>query len=201
VLVFWKERLVFLAVPKTGTTALEGALAPRASMVLREPPILKHAPIYRYRRFVEPLFAVAGADPLETMAVIRDPVDWLSSWYRYRHRDDLKGHPNSTQGISFDDFVIEYTKGKPAAFAAVGSQAKFVQGPDDDVQVTYLFRYEQQDRLIGFLEQRLAVRLDLPRLNISPRIDVTLSANILDRLKRKCPAEFAVWDAAGQPDP
>ena len=39
-LVFWKENLVFLAVPKTGTTAIEGALAPRASMVLRDPPIL-----------------------------------------------------------------------------------------------------------------------------------------------------------------
>ena len=49
-LVFWKERLVFLAVPKTGTTALEGALAPKAALVFRDPPILKHTPLYRYRR-------------------------------------------------------------------------------------------------------------------------------------------------------
>ena len=52
-LVFWKELLVFLAVPKTGTTALEGALAPNAALVFRDPPILKHTPLYRYRRLVD----------------------------------------------------------------------------------------------------------------------------------------------------
>ncbi len=197
-LVFWKERLVLLAVPKTGTTAIEGALAPRASLVLRDPPTIKHVPIYRYRRFLEPMFAQAGGTDFDTVAVIRHPVDWLSSWYRYRRRDDLKGHPNSTQGISFDDFVLEYTKGKPAAFAAVGSQAKFVQDPDGAVAVTHLFRYEDQSQLIDFLRDRLSVKLDLPRLNVSPRMDVTLSPDIADRFRQKCPAEFAVWDAAGR---
>jgi hypothetical protein len=196
VLVFWKEKLVFLAVPKTGTTALEGALAPRASLVLRDPPILKHCPVYRYRRFLEPLFAQAGDQTLETLAVIRHPVDWLGSWYRYRHRDDLKGHPNSTQGISFDDFVLEYSKGKPAPFAAVGSQAKFVQGQQDETLVTHVFRYEAQDRLIGFLEERLSLKITLTRLNVSPAMELALSAPVRARFEQKCPAEFAVWEAA-----
>ncbi|MFT7107527.1 MAG: hypothetical protein ACJAVT_002051 [Yoonia sp.] len=59
-LVFWKENLVLLAVPKTGSTALQGALAPRASMVFRDPPKLKHAPCYRYRRFLKPYFVQTG---------------------------------------------------------------------------------------------------------------------------------------------
>lgn len=195
-LVFWKEKLVFLAVPKTGTTALEGALAPRASMVLRDPPILKHCPVYRYRRFLEPLFAQAGDQTLETLAVIRHPVDWLGSWYRYRHRDDLKGHPNSTQGISFDDFVLEYAKGKPAPFAAVGSQAKFLQGQHGETLVTHVFRYEAQERLIGFLQERLSLRITLPRLNVSPAMELVLSDPVRARFEQKCPAEFAVWEAA-----
>jgi hypothetical protein len=195
-LVFWKEKLVFLAVPKTGTTALEGALAPRASLVLRDPPILKHCPVYRYRRFLEPFLAQAGDQTLETLAVIRNPVDWLSSWYRYRHRDDLKGHPNSTQGISFDTFVTEYAKGKPAPFAAVGSQAKFVQGQDGVTVVTHIYRYEAQDKLIDFLQDRLSVRINLPRLNVSPQMELTLSPDIRARLEQKCPSEFAVWEAA-----
>ncbi len=73
-LVFWKERLVLLAVPKTGTTALEGALAPRASVVMRDPPTVKHAPLYRYRRFVEPLLKASGGEGFETVAVVREPV-------------------------------------------------------------------------------------------------------------------------------
>ena len=66
-LVFWKEKLVFLAVPKTGTTAYEKALAARASMSVLDPPELKHAPIYRYNRFFRPMFEKLGAE-METLA-------------------------------------------------------------------------------------------------------------------------------------
>jgi len=195
VLVFGKDNLVFLAVPKTGTTAIEGALAPRATMVVRDPPILKHCPLYRYRRFIEPFLMTAGPAP-ETLAVVRHPVDWLSSWYRYRSRDDLAGHANSTCDISFDDFVSEYAKGKPAPFAAVGSQAKFLTDSEGRVGVTHLFRYEDQPRLIAFLETRLNVTLTLPRLNVSPTRAVHLSPEVEDRLRRKCAPEFAAWEAA-----
>ena len=195
-LVFWKEELVFLAVPKTGTTAIEGALAPRAAMVLRDPPTLKHTPLYRYRRFLAPYFATAGGVAFETVAVLRHPVDWLGSWYRYRSREDLAGHANSTRGISFDDFVVEYCKGKPASFAAVGSQAKFVADAEGGPGVTHLFRYENQPALIAFLERRLAVTLDLPRLNVSPRREATLSTEVAARLRDRRAAEFEVWDKA-----
>lgn len=197
-LVFWKERLVFLAVPKTGTTAIEGALAPRAAMVLRDPPHLKHSPVYRYRRFLAPFFEKAGGQEMETVAVIRHPVDWLSSWYRYRRRDDLVGGPNSTRGMTFDAFVDEYSKGRPAPFAAVGSQAKFVSDAEGEIAVDHLFRYEELDRLIGFLSERLAVRIDLPRLNVSPALDVSLTPRTEAKLRRKCAAEFDVWEAAGK---
>lgn len=196
-LIFWKEKLVILAVPKTGTTAIEGALAPRAAMVLRDPPDIKHAPIYRYRRFLRPLFVQTGQDP-ETLAVVRHPIDWLGSWYRYRGRADLDGKPNSTKGMSFDDFVLDYIKGKPEPRANVGSQAKFVCDADGQIAVDHLFRYEDQPRLIAFLEQRLNVTLNLPRLNVSPPGDTQLSPAVAEKLRDRRAAEFAVWDAAGQ---
>lgn len=196
-LVFWAERLVFLAVPKTGTTALEGALAPRASMVLRDPPHLKHSPLYRYRRFMEPFLEKAGGQEMETMAVIRHPVDWLSSWFRYRNRDALVGQPNSTRDVSFDNFVEAYCKGKPPAFASVGSQSRFVLDGDGNRGVDHLFRYEDQPRLIAFLEDRLGTTIDLPRLNVSPAFEVSLSDKVLEKFRRKKPEEFAVWEMAG----
>lgn len=197
-LVFWKENLVFLAVPKTGTTAIEGALAPKAAMVLRDPPTIKHAPIYRYRRFLKPLFVQAGGQDPETVAVVRDPIDWLGSWYRYRGRGDLDGHPNSTKNISFDDFVLEYIKGKPEPFANVGSQAKFVCDGDGQIAVDHLFAYDRQDRLIAFLEDRLDVTLTLNRLNVSPRREVPLSPQVEAKLRDRRAAEFAVWEASRQ---
>ena len=195
-LVFWKENLVLLAVPKTGSTALEGALAPRASLVLRDPPEIKHAPCYRYKRFLKPLFKQVGDKDPELMAVVRNPIDWLGSWFRYRSRDDLIGHPNSTRDISFDDFVLEYCKGTPAPFANVGSQARFLTINDGEIGAQHLFQYEQWDKVIAYLQERLDVTLTLKNKNVSPKMDLTLSPDVESKLREKRAAEFAVWEVA-----
>ena len=194
-LVFWKENLVLLAVPKTGSTALEGALAPRASLVLRDPPEIKHAPCYRYKRFLKPLFKQVGDKDPELMAVVRNPIDWLGSWYRYRTRDDLVGQPNSTRDISFDEFVLEYCKGSPAPFANVGSQARFLTINDGEIGAKHLFQYEQWDKVIQYLEERLDMTVTLKDKNVSPKMDLTLSEEVAAKLREKRAAEFDVWEA------
>ena len=195
-LVFWKENLVLMAVPKTGSTALEGALAPRASLVLRDPPELKHAPCYRYKRFLRPLFKQVGGQNPELMAIVRNPIDWLGSWYRYRTRDDLIGHENSTRNISFDDFVLEYCKGAPAPFANVGSQNRFLRINDGEIGAQHLFQYEQWDMIIDYLEERLAVEITLKQKNVSPKMDLHLPVTTEMRLLDKRAEEFEVWEMA-----
>jgi len=159
-LVFWEQKLVLLSVPK-----------------------LKHAPIYRYRRFLKPLLVQGGGadeSALKTVAVVREPVSWLSSWYRYRHRDALVGHANSTRGISFDDFV--------------GSQAKFLTAGDDGMVVDHLFRYEAQSSLLTFLNGRLGTNVTLNQRNVSPVMDTPLSPDVMAKLHEKRSAEFDVWE-------
>ena len=196
-LLFGKENLVVLAVPKTGTTALEGALAPRAAMVLRDPPEIKHTPLYRYNRFLRPMIRNATGREPELMAVVRHPVEWLGSWWRYRARSDLDGHPNSTKDITFDAFVLEYAKEKPAAFAAVGRQSNFVLNPDGTCGIDHLFRYEAQPAMLAFLAGRLGPLPAFKQLNVSPRREVTLSAEVEARLRAARPDEFRVWEMAG----
>ncbi|EPX81846.1 hypothetical protein [Salipiger mucosus] len=195
-LVFWKARLVLLAVPKTGTQAYDSALAPHAAMAVLDPPELKHAPVYRYNRFFRPMFDRMGAEDMELMAVVREPVSWLGSWYRYRQRGFLEGKPASTRGMSFDAFVAGYCEGQRPPFADVGSQAKFVEPRPNGTAVRHLFRYEHQDRITAFLEERLGLALELPRRNVSPRAELDLSPETEARLRRKCAADFEVWESA-----
>jgi len=194
-LVFWKQRLVFLSVPKTGTTAIETALAPYAGIVISDPPELKHAPLYRYNRFFRPMFERAcKEDNMETLAVMREPISWLGSWYRYRQRDFIKGRPTSTNGITFDEFVDAYTRGDRPAYANVGSQAKFLEPRPNGTQITHLFRYEDQPPLLRFLKSRLGVDFELERKNVSPSVALSLSPDIEAKLRRKCAAEFELYD-------
>jgi hypothetical protein len=195
-LVFWKENLVFLAVPKTGTTAIEGALAPKAAMVLREPPQIKHAPLYRYGRFLQPMFEQACKQNPETLAVIRHPVDWLSSWYRYRNRHALVGHENSTRNVNFNEFVLEYCKEKPASFANVGSQTTYVFNGQGQRITTYLFAYDNQPALIDFLEKRLNTKIELKQLNVSPTIPAVISPEVDAHFRATKPLEFAAYAEA-----
>lgn len=194
-LVFYKERLVFLSVPKTGTTAFQTALRDRADIVIADPPELKHAPVYRYNRFFRPMFEKVCKTEMETLAVMREPISWLGSWYRYRRRPYMEGRPNSTHGISFDEFVDAYTRGDRPGFANVGSQAKFLEPRPNGVAVTHLFRYEAPERLIGFLEARLGMKVAPPRANVSPEMALALSPETEAKLRRKCAAEFALYDS------
>lgn len=194
-LVFFKERLSFLAMPKTGSTAYQTALAPRADLVVNNPPLLKHAPVYRYNRFIRPMFLNVCDAEMELMAVMREPISWLSSWYRYRQRPFMKDKPNNTHGITFDEFVLGYMKGKRPGFAEVGNQLKFLERQPNGTGITHLFSYEDQPRLLNFLEDRLDVKLALGRENVSPEIKVTLSPDVEERFRRKFAEDFTLYES------
>ncbi|MEP3440144.1 MAG: gamma-glutamyl kinase [Sulfitobacter sp.] len=194
-LVFFKERLAFLSMPKTGTTAYQTALAPRADLVITDPPLLKHAPVYRYNRFIRPMFLNVCDAEMELMAVMREPISWLNSWYRYRRRPFMSDKPNNTHGVSFDEFVLAYMKGKRPGFAEVGNQLKFLERQPNGTGITHLFRYEDQPRLKSFLEERLDVKLDPGRENVSPKMDAPLSPDIEARFRRKFAEDFELYES------
>ncbi|MGV6849995.1 MAG: gamma-glutamyl kinase [Marinibacterium sp.] len=196
-LVFYKARLVMLAIPKTGTTAYETALAPYADWVVSGPPDLKHAPLYRYDRFFRPIFEKVCGARMETLAVMRDPIDWLGSWYRYRRREDLRGQDQGTTGVSFDEFVKGYLKGKPPAFANVGRQGKFLTPRPGGEAVTHLFRYDDPASLHAFLHERLGISVHPERKNVSPQMALELSPGVERRLRQKLHEDFALFDRIG----
>lgn len=197
-LIFSKARLVVLSVPKTGTTAIEAALAPHAAMAILDPPELKHAPVYRYNRFFRPMVEKFIGEDVDVMAVVREPKSWLGSWYRYRQRPFLEGKRQSTADLSFEQFVEGYLREPRKGFADVGSQAKFVEPRPNGIEVTHLFCYEKLDDAVAFLEKRLELSIELARTNVSPQADLSLSDALETRLKTSCAEDFALWERAGQ---
>ena len=191
-LAFFDERLVILATPKTGSTSLAAVLESRASLSVQRPPALKHTGVDRYRRFLGPYLAATAGVPFEVVAVMREPRDWLGSWFRYRQRADLADPARRTTGLDFDAFVTAWCETPVPAFAQVGSQARFLT-PKSGARVDLLFRHEAMDGLLDFLQARLKTRFILPHLNVSPPGDLSLSARTEARLREVAAADFALY--------
>lgn len=190
-LVFWEQRLAFLATPKTGSTAIAAALESLAAVSIQRPPLLKHTTVHRYRRFIGPYLEAASKDTFTLVALMREPTDWLGSWYRFRQRDETDAG-KSTKGMSFDEFVRAWCQDPRPDFADVGSQGKFLR-PRQGVGVDRLFRYEEIDTFVHFLEERLDCEITLPRLNVSPLGATELSEEAEALLRDVAAEDFALY--------
>jgi hypothetical protein len=193
-LVFWDQRLVFLATPKTGSTAIAAALEPLAALSVQRPPVLKHTTVRRYHRFIGPYLKAASGETFATVALMREPVDWLGSWFRFRRREDVLDERARTDGMSFDDFARAYCKKPQPGFANVGAQSRFLS-PEGFQRVDHIFRYEAMDRFVHFLEDRLGCAIELPKLNVSPEADTSLSEETRAMLRTAMADDFALYES------
>lgn len=194
-LVFWKARLVFLATPKTASTAIEQALESLATVVLRRPFALKHTDMRRYQAHLAPYLSSSAGEPFTVAALMREPRDWLGSWFRYRQREE-EPDATSTRGMTFDAFVRAHCQPSPPAFADVGSQVSFL-APAGLPGIDHAFRYEQLGDFVHFLEDRLDCEIHLPRLVVSPEGETLLSAEADAVLQRTRAQDFALYAGIG----
>ncbi len=196
-LYFHAERLVFLEVPKTGSSALAAALAPMASVNVARPPHLRHMNAPTFLRKTAPWLQSLGEGELESFAVMREPAERLASWYRYLRRPDDAGKRMDASGLSFAGFVDRVLADDPA-FRAVGRQDHFLMGSGERPLVTHLFRFDDSLLLGAFLKARFRREVKLARVNVSPAIEVDITPEIRARIAAARPREAALWQALSQ---
>lgn len=182
--------LVFLAIPKTGTTAIEVALMPHADIVFGKH--RKHMTARRYHKVIAPFLANTLNVHPETMAVVRNPVDRLRSWYRYRKRDDTDHADHSTAHLSFDDFIRDVIRDDPPPYAQIGNQHTFLCNGKGSLLVNHLFAYERQATLRDFLSTRVGAKLMFKQKNVSPDIPAPISPAVEAALREARAPEFAL---------
>ena len=59
-----------------------------------------------YQKFVLPLLKNHGAENFTTVAIVREPIEWFSSWYRYNSKPKFKIR-NPKLKIGIPKFKIE----------------------------------------------------------------------------------------------
>ena len=190
--VFFKANLAFISVPKTGSTAYEIAMRPHADIVFTKR--LKHMTAGKFHNRFRPFLEETYNRQPELVAIMRNPIDQIRSWYKYRSPERLGMEDrHSTRGMSFDEYVLEVISDEPAPCAGIGTQYGFltVRG---DTPVDHLFAYEHQPLIRGFLEERLGTALNLKEKNVSPDIPAPISPEVEARLRKARAKEFALYD-------
>lgn len=171
-LIFWEKRLVFLATPKAGSTAIEAALESLANVAVQRPSQLKHTDQQSYRLHVEPWLHHMSGETFTTVALMREPISWLQSWYRFLLRDDFEDPDHAMIGVTFAEFARSYTDPSSEFHRKIGNQSQFLTSGQD--RPDRIFRYEDMDAFTHFLEESLDFGISLPRVNVPPAVDVSL---------------------------
>lgn len=194
-LVSFRAGLALLAMPKCASHALIDAYGAEADLVVRHPPGLKHSNLRQFRRRFDLAIRQFAAGEIETACLMREPIDWLHSWWRYRARPQIAGRPQSTAALPFPDFVAAYLEGAPGPAEGIGRPAAFVGDGRGGLGVDHLWRYDALPAFTQWLEARTGWSGALRRVNVSPGEAgaPALPAPLAARAETVLAADFALY--------
>ena len=205
-----EKGFVLLAPPKTATTAIEDAFRPYSSVSLQKNPF-KHTRYDEFQRFLQPWLEAKRfpRDSYEVVCVVREPMDWLNSWWRYRSREGLArpSHPkhrNYAGHLSFEQFARVYMESHAGErsvngskrFVRVGRFSKFVRPLPGEPGVDRIFRYEHLDLLVGHLREKVGEEVEVGVRNVSPERSFSLSEGCERDLREFFAPEYELYERA-----
>lgn len=186
---------VFLSMTKTGSTAVHRQFNGHAQIVVRKPPPMKHMTARTFHKLFVPVLDKYGFPraSYELVSIVRDPVDWTASWWKYRSRPEVAGSASYTGELSFDAFAEQVVAGE----VRLGSSAHFVSSPEGEVIVDRIYRYEHLDAAVTWMAEKLGVDAPaLPSANVSPSRPVEISVETRRRLEEHYAADMAIYESA-----
>lgn len=190
--IFIKQNLAFLAVPKTGTTAYELELRGEADIIFARR--RKHMTAGQFQRKMMPFLTESFNLQPQRMAIMRDPIEQIRSWYRYRTAPKSQHAKGNSASMSFDDFVRGVLQTPQPGICAIGSQHNFLTMADGSLPLEHLFAYEAQEIIRSFLSDRFGRHIAPPLKNPSPLREAPLTPEVEDHLRQRRAPEFALYE-------
>lgn len=159
-----RHNFVYLANPKTGTTSIEVSFRQYADFGSVGPSLSKHI---NYRQFTR-MFSYFAKN-YEIVVCVRDPIESLYSWYRYRQRDSIKIEENRTSNVTFLEFLNAWNEESPPPFAKVSSSVEFILDPDGNIPDISIFKYGEKPSVHDYLARKIGKDIPEKTINVSPK--------------------------------
>ena len=166
-LIGFEKRFMFVANTKTASTSIEHVLRPHADIVHGGTPANKHIALGDAIHTFRPRIEAQGLTirDMFKFGVMRDPVEWISSWYRYRKGNDVENPlPETMDFTAFwerKDWNILRRDGRKYL------QSDIFCAPDGSVMADMIIPHGQVEAQFARIRQLLEVTAELPRKNVS----------------------------------
>jgi hypothetical protein len=200
-----KYGFAFLCTPKCASTSLEAALHDLCDIHFSGHPKLKHINARTYTEKIRAIHQqIFPSLRVESFCLIRNPLDWMQSWYSYRSRAALKtpshpSHRNYAGNISYNEFIESYiAQGERLPYAKMRSQYDFMRLENGEIGVDHIIPLDRIDRVIDFIHGKSGHTIKLPKLNKSPkRISIQSLDNALEeKLRQHLANDIALYNLA-----
>lgn len=185
-LYFSEQKLAFVAVPKTGGAATEQAFEHFSEV--------KHD--FSVKNMHHPASWVKKkyGEDVEVVGLIREPVSWLASKYRYLSGEHIGFSDRySTRLIGFDGFLKRVLRGEKAWAEPLFMQSDYLDEAD------IIFQYEQFHLFVQYLNSRLGANVEVPHKNVSPMIDISIGSDMVSAILQRFRRDADLHRAAHRP--
>ncbi len=188
--------------PKCASTSIEMVITPYCNQLFSSPNICeKHITANTFNEKILTLHKKQyPRKTIESICLIREPIDWLFSWYRYRQRKELadpshKSHIRYTGNITFDEFANEFTKKEQRKpFANIETQFDFVKTNNNKIGVNTIFSTTEFNQAINYISEKIGRKILIPEENVSPKAKYSLNRKTEEKLRDYMSVDFALYD-------
>nr|WP_148271141.1 hypothetical protein [Cycloclasticus sp. P1] len=187
--------------PKCASTSIEAAIKDSCNISFSAPSKLKHLNAQQFSRIILPAFqTLLPTIKVESLCLIREPLEWIESWYRYRSRLALKdkshpNHKNYTGDISYNTFIKAYiSKGKRQPFANIKTQYDFIKLSNNDIGIDQIFPMDRLDLVADLLSVKTGKFISIPKKNTSKKRLLNLDSKVEKQLRLHLARDIAIYD-------
>ena len=163
-----EKRFIFVANTKTASTSIEHVLTPHAEIRRIGTPARKHTSLAKAMQSYAFMFDQPDHAPESyfKFGVMRDPIDWIGSWFRYRKGNKVESPLPAD--MSFADFwnLRDWNIERPNG-GGKNLQRDMFCAPDGTLLADVVIPYHKLNDVFGEICQALNVEQPLQRRNVS----------------------------------
>ncbi|MEO9682409.1 hypothetical protein [Tateyamaria sp.] len=187
-----KKRFVFVANSKTASTSIDKAIMSECEIYRGGSPQNKHIFLRQAIKEYDFLFGRPKYAPSTffKFGIIREPLSWVQSWYRYR-----LGNGSIDAGMTFQAFWDN--KAGPAARKGKRmKQSNFFTKHNGELLIDYLIPYEDLAAQFEKIGSQLGIQTSLPHKNKSAveKISDPISDELVADIRTTLASDFDLYD-------